>query len=191
MEIILASQSPRRKQLLENIGVNCLQIDSGVKEVLDLQKAPAINAMALAFEKARAVGRKYPEKIVIAADTIVVKDNQILEKPKDTKEAFEMLQQLNGSKHSVITGFAVVLFNENKKTVDFVNTSVYFGSHSMAAYKRYIATKEPLDKAGGYGIQGKGGLLVDRINGDYSNVVGLPLARLNEILEQQFNVSLI
>ena len=129
--------------------------------------------MSLAFQKAYDISKLYPDKIVIGADTIVVYDGQVLGKPKDNDDAFRILKLLNGNEHNVITGISLIQNSSNIKIVD------------------YESTFEPMDKAGAYGIQGQGALLVEKINGCYLNVVGLPLVKLDFLLNKFFKISLI
>lgn len=191
MKIILASQSPRRKELLSNLGLEFVQVKSEIAEQIDSSLKPCTNAMALAFEKAFVVAEQYPDRIVIAADTIVYYKSEILEKPTDEQEAYTMLKKLNGKKHSVITGFAIINIEKNVKIVDFEETVVEFNNNTDEKIKKYIATGEPMDKAGAYGIQDKGALLVKGIEGDYFNIVGLPLTKVNTNLEKYLDVSLM
>lgn len=189
--IILASNSPRRKELLENLGVKFDIIVSDVEEKTDLNAAPHEIAMNLAYLKAKDVSNNVKDDaIVIAADTIVVKE-KILGKPCDEKEAFNMLKSLSGGVHEVITGIAVIANYKDKEILDYVSTKVYFKSISDQWILNYIRTGEPMDKAGAYGIQGKAALFIEKIDGDYYNVVGLPVSRLAVILQNHFNVHLL
>ncbi|EMA6342800.1 nucleoside triphosphate pyrophosphatase [Bacillus cytotoxicus] len=183
-KLILASGSPRRKELLELANVPFEVVVSEVEETIGAYSSPADIVMALALQKASAVAETHEESIVLGADTIVTYDSHILGKPKDAAEAKEMLQLLSGKTHEVYTGVALI---SKEKTVTFYErTEVTFWELTEEEIDVYIATKEPLDKAGSYGIQGKGAIFVQQIQGDYYSVVGLPIARLVREL-QQFN----
>ena len=182
MSIILASQSPRRRELLSMLGVENLKIIPAVSEERAPEGAsPADTVKALAMAKATEVLEKAaPGDIVIGADTIVSIDGAILGKPKSEAEAFDMLSRLSGRTHTVYTGVAVLSGNERSNEVEA--TEVTFRSLTEREILAYIATGEPMDKAGAYGIQGKGSLLISGIKGDYFNVVGLPLNLLGQML---------
>jgi len=137
----------------------------------------------LALSKARDIARKVKEGIVIGADTVVVYGGKILGKPRDEADAEKMLRKLSGRKHEVMTGLAIVDVDQNEEAVECVKTKVKFRKLSSGEIKEYVATGEPLDKAGAYGVQGKGAALVESIEGCYYNVVGLPLAKLVEMLK--------
>lgn len=183
MEIILASASPRRQQLLELIGLDFKIVVSDVEEDNTKDLQPQELAIAHAIDKARAVSRKVSkDAVVIGADTIVVVDDKVFGKPQDCQHAINMLTVLAGREHTVITGVAVA---KGEKVISGSNTTtVKFRPLSPEQIKRYVDTGEPMDKAGAYAIQGKGALLVESITGCYSNVVGLPLVRLSELLRQ-------
>jgi septum formation protein len=191
MDIVLASSSPRRKELLKNLNIDFKVIPSSVEEVMIPNEKPEALAMRLAFTKAFDIANKNENSTVIGADTIVVLDNNVLGKPKDEKDAFNMLKNLSNTYHQVITGISVINLNENKKIVDYVVSDVKFKTLDDDKIKRYIDTKEPLDKAGAYGIQGYGSLLVEEIKGDYFNIVGLPLSKLDEILLKYFHIQIL
>ena len=187
--LILASSSPRRREMLQNLNLDFKIISSDIDENID-KSNPKIFAMSLAFQKAFDVASKNSCDIVIAADTIVVKDNEILGKPNDREDAFEMLKKLSGQYHEVITGICILNIKENKKIVDYEITRVKMKNFSESKITRYINTNEPMDKAGSYGIQGFGCLLVDKIEGDFFNVVGLPLGKLDHILSTHFKIEI-
>jgi septum formation protein len=180
--IILASQSPRRKNLLKQIGIR-FEIHPSEKEEVITDTNPIRIVQDLAMMKARDVARKYPDSLIIGADTIVVFNKQILGKPANTEEALSILKQLSDSTHAVYTGVALV---KTDKTGDlshthtfYEQTKVTFSALEIADMKAYIKTGSPMDKAGAYGIQDDlGALFVEKIEGDYYNVVGLPLNRL-------------
>lgn len=173
--LILASSSPRRKELLENLQLSFQTISSDVDENYDPNWNPDDVVMELALRKARAVSKQHPDSFVIGSDTVVVNENTILGKPQNRQEAYSMLQSLSGKTHSVYTGVAIV--TPTKEYTFFEKTDVLFWELSDEEIYSYLDTGEPYDKAGGYGIQGFGGLLVKEIKGDYFAVVGLPLAR--------------
>lgn len=191
MDIVLASGSPRRKELLENLNINFKVIPSNVEEEMIHNEKPEIMTMRLAFTKALDIANKNQNSTVIGADTIVVLDDNVLGKPKDEKDAFNMLKNLSDKYHQVITGISVINLNEGKKIVDYVVSDVKFKKIDDEKIKRYIDTKEPLDKAGAYGIQGYGSLLVEEIKGDYFNIVGLPISKLDEILHKYFHMQIL
>lgn len=179
--IVLASQSPRRKEIMEQVGLSFIVHPSDANEVLDasLPLSKAIEQLALA--KAKNVASLYPQDIVIGADTLVCFRQQALGKPKNEADAKNMLKMLSGQTHQVITGVAIWA---NGKSECFHSVSdVTFYSLSDDDIDAYIAGKEPFDKAGSYGIQGKGAVFVAKIVGDYYNIVGLPIAELMQRLK--------
>jgi septum formation protein len=179
--IILASASPRRQQLLKQAGVVFEVIESHIDE--NIKGTAKQRVEILAVRKARAVAEKLDgEAVIIAADTLVTIDGQVLEKPKDAAEAFDMLSTLQGRKHTVFTGVAI--FRVGPSTASEMHSfaekaDVFFRPLTQTEIHAYIKTGEPFDKAGAYGIQGKGALLTDRVNGDFYTVMGLPLSRLS------------
>jgi septum formation protein len=175
--LVLASASPRRKQLLRQIGIPFRTITSRVHED-PLSRDPLVNARLLAEAKADAVFDKCEDSWILGADTIVVLGKADLGKPADEDQAFSMLRQLSGREHRVITGFCLVAPDSRKSHSEAVVTRVTFKALTKREILGYIATGEPFGKAGGYGIQGVGAFLVKRINGSYTNVVGLPLCAL-------------
>jgi septum formation protein len=173
--LVLASASPRRRELVASLGIPFEVVASDVDETLD--PVPLPDAVArLALRKARAVAPGRPAAIVLAADTIVVIDDRALGKPANAEEAREMLRALRGRSHEVMTGVAVVNAATGQSAVETVISRVTMGAYSDDAIERYVASGEPLDKAGAYAIQGAGGALVVALEGSRSNVVGLPLA---------------
>lgn len=176
MKIILASNSPRRKELLEQVGIEFEVMSSDVDEITD-KTAPADVVMDLSRIKAEAVARNNKGVVVLAADTVVAYNGQILGKPKGEADAFKMLKLLSGKAHQVFTGVTIV-DEAGESNSFFESTDVLMYENSDELIKKYIATGEPMDKAGAYGIQGKGAVLVKEIKGDYNNVVGLPLSRV-------------
>ncbi len=180
MGIILASQSPRRKELLSYLVKQFEVIPSNIEE--NIPKGIKVSKIPEYLSKIKAVdiAEKYPEDTVIGADTCVILGNKILGKPKDKDDAFKMLSLLSGKKHKVITGCTVI---KNKTLSSFsVTSTVKFCKITNSEIEEYIATKEPYDKAGSYAIQGKGGAFVLSIVGDYFNIVGLPIATLKQYL---------
>ena len=180
-KIILASGSPRRRELLRQVGIPFDVDTSDVDETMPGGTAPDKYVEELSKRKAEAVASKHPGDTVLGADTIVAFDGKILGKPKDEKEAYEMLKMLAGKTHSVYTGVAIISPEKggNRKTDVFnVRTDVKMYDSDEGILREYAMSGEPLDKAGSYGIQGKGAILVERIEGDYSNVKGLPVAEV-------------
>ena len=188
---ILASASPRRKEIFKQIGIDIKVVESSINESISTDERPEQIAMSLAFQKAIDVSNKVDNSIIIAADTIVVKENEIIGKPKNKLDARKTLQSLSGQKHNVITGFALIGNNRLTKIVDYELTEVYFKDLDTIEIEAYLETYEYLDKAGSYAIQGKGSLLVEKINGCYFNVVGLPISKINDLLKKYFDISLI
>jgi septum formation protein len=180
VKVILASGSPRRRQLLELIGIEHETRPSNIDESIKGKETPRKHAERLAREKAAAIAKIEPEAITIAADTIVVIDRKILGKPSSAVDAGSMLSLLNGRNHTVITAVAVARGIELKSGVEEVH--VKFRKLTEDEIDAYIATGEPMDKAGAYGIQGFGATIVERIEGDYFAVMGLPIVRLVRLL---------
>lgn len=183
-KIILASQSPRREELLTRLGLIYSAIPANIDESFTSFESPQASVQDLALRKARYVAERLTDGIIIAADTIVVLGDMILGKPLDEKDAFEMLTNLSGQEHKVITGVCLLDAASGTFQSDAEVTKVLFRSLSEDEIKNYIQTGEPMDKAGAYGIQGLGAVLVDRIEGCYYNVVGLPLTKLYLMLER-------
>lgn len=188
--IILASASPRRLKLLKQIGLNPEILISDINETWNGNICPSELSRQLALKKAQACANKVLEGIIIGADTIVTLEGRIYGKPKDAEQAVEMIHSLKGKTHSVITGVAVLEQPGGKFFVDCEETRVVFKDLTDAEIKAYVNWGESWDKAAGYGIQGRGALLVERIEGDYFNVVGLPLQKLNKILGD-FHINLL
>ncbi len=183
-KIILASASPRRREILKMTGLK-FSVDAGdYEEDMDLALEPRQLARFLSTEKARAVAVKYADALVIAADTFIVFKGSLLGKPHTREEARRMLDLLNGRAHSVITGFTIIDTRTGKKLSRSVETRVYFRKLTEEEIEAYIKTGEPLDKAGAYAIQGIGALIVRKLEGDYFNVMGLPLSSLAEALKK-------
>ena len=182
--IVLASASPRRKELLEQIGLQFEVAPSNHDEEITSASEPHETARKLSLGKARSAARKHRNALIIAADTFVVIGDRILGKPHTDSEAREMLRALNGQAHSVITGFTILDTETGKVLSRSVETRVHMRKLTLKEIDSYVRTKEPLGKAGGYAIQGLGAVLIERIEGDYSNVVGLPLSALAESLRE-------
>jgi septum formation protein len=182
-KLILASSSPRRQQLLGQVGLDFDVVSSEVKEDFVDGESPQDHAMRLAGAKARKVGETNPNRWVIGADTVVSIDGRILGKPRTDREAYEMLSMLSGRAHLVITGVSVIRGAKGNEKTIAVETSVRIKALNPGEINWYINTGEPFDKAGGYAIQGMGAFMVQRIEGSYTNVVGLPLCELLEILD--------
>ena len=190
-KIILASESPRRKELLKNVGCEFEVIPSGFNEdsVIYDGNNPCLYAMSLAELKAEEVSRLYDDCIVIAADTIVILEGKIYGKPINRSQAENMLKYLSGKCHKVITGICIIKRIDKLKIQDFKCTDVWFDDLSDEKIEKYLDTGEYKDKAGSYGIQGKGSLLVKKIDGCFYNVMGLPMNTL-EIMLNKIGISL-
>ncbi|MFJ5758189.1 Maf family protein [Neobacillus sp. NPDC093182] len=173
--LILASSSPRRKELLENLRLTFTISSSEVDESFDPTLSPEDVVMDLAERKAKVIFKENPEAFVIGSDTIVVSDGQVLGKPTDEADARGMLKKLSGKRHDVYTGVSIL--SPNGTTRFFERTEVWFWELTDDEINFYVQSGEPLDKAGGYGIQQLGSMLVKKINGDYFAVVGLPSAK--------------
>ena len=181
MQVILASASPRRLALLQQIGIEATVCPADFDEVSGSAVQAEDVVLANAVGKCQAVVKIKGDSLpVIAADTVVVAEGVILGKPQDAEDAIEMLKQLSGKTHKVLTGIAVSYAGE--MLAEVCETKVVFRDLTDEEIKKYVATGEPLDKAGAYGIQGKGAVLVEKIDGCYNNVVGLPLTRMQLIL---------
>ena len=183
MRIILASQSPRRRELLERMGITKFDIiPARGEEIADPALSPQALVEALSRQKAAEVADQFPDALVIAADTVVAIDGKVLGKPNSPEHAIEMLTNLSGRAHHVYTGFTVRCGQTIVTAHE--DTTVNFRQLTAQEIASYVATGEPMDKAGSYGIQGFGCVLVSGIQGDYYNVVGLPVCRLFQVLEQ-------
>lgn len=183
-KIILASASPRRSDILRITRLKFDTTSSDYKEDLNLPLSPRALARFLSRKKAEAVAHKYGNAIIITADTFIVLNKRLLGKPHTYKEAEKMLKMLNGKAHSVITGFTIMDTGRSKVLSRSVETKVYFRKLDAVEIKAYVKTGEPLDKAGAYAVQGLGAVFIEKIDGDFFNVVGLPLCALTESLEK-------
>ncbi len=191
IKIVLASASPRRKELLNQVGLNPVIEPSGIEEIITTT-IPKEAVIELSLQKAEDVAKKQlPGTVVIGADTVVAAGGKILGKPKTHEEAFEMIDSFQGKTHNVFTGVTLILCGENKMTVrSFAEqTDVHVYPMTQEEIRSYAEEEEPMDKAGAYGIQGRFAAFIKGIDGDYSNVVGLPVGRvyqeLKKICEQE------
>lgn len=182
--LVLASRSPRRREILKQLGLDFEIMESNIEEAYSGGDKPHRYASFAALQKAKDVAQRvdFPA-VIMGADTIVVLEGEVMGKPKDDLEAFEMLSRLSGKQHRVITGLAVVDATNGKELNDYQTTLVNMKNITTARIKRYVDTGEPLDKAGAYAIQGRAAVFVDSIKGCYFNVVGLPVAKLDGMLQ--------
>jgi septum formation protein len=180
--IILASASPRRKELLEKLGLKFEVDASNCAEEIDPTLEPDELVRRISITKAKSVAQRHQDAVIIAADTIGVIGKKLLGKPHTADEAGKMLAQISGKSHEVITGFTILDTVTDKIMTGTVSTKVYIKKLTQQEIAAYVQTGEPLDKAGAYGIQGRGAVIVEKIEGDYYNVMGLPLSALTEAL---------
>ena len=190
IDFILASGSPRRKELLELMGLEFKVIVSQADEDSVSKDLKTELALLKASATAKEVLRN-KNAVIISADTIVTLDGQILGKPKDEDDAFNMLSKLSGREHEVYTGYCVMRISDGKAVCGKVRTKVKFKDLSDDKIRGYINSGEPMDKAGAYGIQGLGSLLIEKIDGDYFNVVGLPISALADTLEDEMDIKIL
>ena len=183
-QLILASKSPRRYELLNQLGLDFEVIPSRVMEDFVQKESPQDHVIRLAEAKARDVAGGYPDRWVIAADTVVIINGSILGKPKNREDAMEMLRRLSGQEHWVLTGFSVSHLEKGKSDKETIQTAVKVKTLTPAEMEWYVQTGEPFDKAGGYAIQGIGSFMIESIRGSYTNVVGLPLCELFQMLNR-------
>jgi septum formation protein len=176
--IILASKSPRRAELLRQIGLEFQTKSDGSKEILDEQLSPYELCQLNAHRKARSIAKKFPDALVIGADTLVFLEGKVFGKPNDLNEAKEMLAQLQGKTHQVVTGVSLIRQRTHLEKMFAVSTDVKFHSLGEEQIRNYLKKINPLDKAGAYAIQEHGTLIVSEISGSFTNVVGLPLDEL-------------
>ena len=176
--LILASASLRRKELLEMIGLKFKVVESKIKEKIDQNLPPHFLSKKLSFEKAKTVYKNHKDSIIIAADTIVICDGKILGKPRDEKEALEMLKFLSNKSHLIITGFTIMSSDLKKPITRSEETKVYMKKITRKEIDSYIKTGEPMGKAGAYAIQGMAQKFIEKIEGDFFNAVGLPIHSL-------------
>lgn len=193
-KIILGSQSPRRAELLKNAGIDFTVLVSDCEEIIDKNMEFQQIVQTLAEQKNQAVvkDKRCPETaVVITADTMVVCENKIMGKPKDEEDAYKMLTLLEGNVHYVLTGFCICDKESGKIKSGVEKTTVKFRSLDEEEIRKYIKTKEPMDKAGAYGIQLRGSMFVEKIEGDYFNIVGLPVQKICKLLKEDFDISLL
>ena len=190
VKIVLASNSPRRKELLKNLGMEFSVRPANVEEDADRSLPPEKYVAECARQKADCIAKAAREdELIIAADTMVFKDNMLLGKPKSEDDARNMLTMLRSSVHQVYTG--VSLYYKGKTVSETEITKVYFRDISDSEIDAYIKSAEPYDKAGAYGIQSFGALFAERIDGDFSNVIGLPICRLSKMLKEHFGFEIL
>jgi septum formation protein len=182
-KLVLASESPRRKEILDRLGFEFEVIPAGLDEAMNLSEDPKTNVKLLAELKAVDVQRVRPRKTIIAADTVVTCSGAVLGKPADPGEVFDMLRLLSGREHQVVTGVALVA-PPNRRIIEAESTTVFFREISDSEIAQYLDTSEPFGKAGAYAIQGFASVFVDRIEGCYFNVVGLPVALLFRMFKE-------
>ena len=183
-KLILASQSPRRRRFLETLGLSFQAVAAEIDETRGAQESPWAYVERMAAEKVLEVGNRCPAAWILAADTIVYIGDTLFAKPRSGADAVDMLMALAGREHSVMTAYCLFCREAAVSVVERVLTTVRFMPFTVAAAHAYVRTGEPLDKAGGYGIQGRGGVFVESISGSYSNVVGLPLAETLSLLQR-------
>lgn len=188
-KIILASNSPRRREILSNF-IDFTVISKEIDEIKDDCFSPWTTVMALAYEKGIEVAKDNVEEIVLSADTLVELDGKLLGKPKNREDAKIMIKSLSGKIHNVYTGYAIFKLSKKIKYVSYDKSSVKFYDLNDDEIEKYLNTLEYKDKAGAYGIQGKGSLLVEKIEGDYFNIVGFPIGKINRDLMRLLNLSL-
>jgi septum formation protein len=180
--LILASASPRRNELLRQLGVEFRVIVSDAQEIHQGELTAREMSQINAYRKARAVAKKFPDALVLGADTLVCLDTILFGKPGSLERAYEMLEQLQGKAHEVVTAICLLNLRQHRQKIFTETTTVTFRPLNAVEIRRYLTKVNPLDKAGAYAIQENGDLLVEKISGSYTNVVGLPVERLQEEL---------
>lgn len=185
--LILASQSPRRREMFDRLGLDYRALTSDADETITESLAPAEYVKTLALRKAKALSSS-ADDVIVAADTVVALDHEIYGKPADYADAFRMISAFSGRTHEVYTAFAIV--KGEKSYVEAVATAVTFRALTDQEIDYYIKKEAPYDKAGAYGIQELAGIFVEKINGNFDNVVGLPLCQLETALKREFGISL-
>jgi septum formation protein len=181
--VILASASPRRAELLRQLGIEFTVVPSDAPELHDDQLTAREISQLNAYRKARGVAKKFPDALVLGADTLVYLDTTLLGKPANSEDAYRMLSQLSGRTHEVVTAICLLHLRTHRQKVFFESTAVTFRALDAVNIRRYLTKVNPFDKAGAYAIQDEGDLIVERISGSYTNVVGLPVEKLREELE--------
>ncbi|EHL18704.1 maf-like protein [Peptoanaerobacter stomatis] len=193
MKLILSSSSPRRQEIMDMFDIEYIVDTTDVERTLVLTSTPHINAMVSAFMKAASVYEKNIDEeddiVVLGADTTVTIGDYQFGKPKDDDDQFSMLKYLSGKTHDVITGYAII--KKDYKYVDYVVSKVKFKELSEETIKNYIKTEEGGDKAGSYALQGIGSIFIDSINGDYQNIIGLPISKIYDVLKTKFSLDLL
>jgi len=184
LKMILASGSPRRRELLSGLGYDFAVIAPDIDELLNDGEKPEEHVMRLALAKAMLVAQDHPDELVIGADTIVVLGERILGKPSSPQEAISMLNFLSGKAHTVYTGLALAVFGDDIIKSDFDKTRVVFNQLNNTDIANYVASGEPLDKAGAYGIQGMGSFLVKQFDGEFDTVIGFPSKLFLKLYEE-------
>jgi septum formation protein len=184
MRIVLASGSPRRQKLLSEMGYDFEIVTPAIPEENNPGEAPEDHVKRLSRLKAESVAPKYPNSLVVGADTIVVLENRILGKPESSVEARSMLELLSGKTHAVFTGLSVIILTKDIAKTDYDSTRVTFNKLSSEDIHRYVKSREPLDKAGAYGIQGMGSFLVDNYEGEIDTVIGFPSKLFQKMYEE-------
>ncbi|HKQ40492.1 MAG TPA: Maf family protein [Verrucomicrobiae bacterium] len=182
--LVLASASPRRHELLRQLGVTFQVVPGETVEIMSQAMTPAEVCQINAYRKARAVAKHYPDAVVLGADTLVCFGRHVFGKPADLNEAFTMMSMLQGQTHEVITGVCLMHLREHRQRAFAVSTTVRFRSLRTSEIRRYFELVDPFDKAGAYGIQERGEMILESVEGSLTNVIGLPLERLTEELKQ-------
>jgi len=180
--LVLASASPRRNELLRQLGVTFQVVPGEVAEIVSESISPAEICQINAYRKARAVAKHYPDAVVLGADTLVCLDRSVFGKPADLNQAFSMLSMLQSQTHEVITGVCLLHLRDRRQRAFAASTRVKFRPLRMSEIRRYFELVDPLDKAGAYAIQEQGEMIVDTVEGSFTNVIGLPLERVAEEL---------
>jgi septum formation protein len=183
-KIILASASPSRKQLLKQIGLIFIVVPSDVDEVVDSRLTPREQVEVFSLQKAQAVAQKYTNALILAADSMVSLDDEIMGKPKDAQDAVRMLQKLSGRCHSFVTGFTLLDAETNNMVMDSIEAKVWFRELTAEEITRYVQRAKPFDKAGAYGRQDLAAIFVEKFEGDYSGALGLSLFQVAKALKQ-------
>ena len=191
-KIVLASKSPRRLELLNNLNTDFqVMVSDADESKVPKDLSPQMYVQELAVLKCTSVASKCKKDcIIIGADTIVLHRGEIIGKPKDREDAVKILSRLSGNTHYVYTGFAVTDCADGKTVSGYEMTEVHFKELTLGEIEKYIDDEPPFDKAGAYGIQGRAGLFVDWLKGDFFNVVGLPICALNNLMTKEFNITL-
>ncbi len=189
-QIILASASPRRKQLLELLGLDFEIYPSDIDEIIDPILTPQKQVEVLSKQKAQVVGLKFANAIIIAADTMVALGHEVIGKPKDEKEAKKILQRLSGTKHAIVTGFTILDTQTNKSVTKSTQTKIWFRKISSTEIDAYSRREKPFDKAGGYAIHELAGIFIEKIEGDDSGATGLSVFLLTKELKK-FGINIL